>query len=190
MHPDINLAVRSYTETNAYDGYVWIDGPTDDMAPHLNGLFADHRLAELERVHRVFEWDWQCNCLRGPISEPEVTLASLKTEPGEIVYVPASGYSIGDGFEVLVLYAEPHAITLKYSREDSVAIGYTLHLEGVCVESRLLALYRATDAAGRKHLPALREGQAIGRAENSELELAVRDSGSFMDPRSFKDWWR
>ena len=67
--------------------------------------------------------------------------------------------------------------------------GYTLHIEGLQVEPRLLALYRACDAAGRGHLPALRTEQAFGRARDSFVSVAIRDSGTFLDPRSRKDWW-
>ena len=52
----------------------------------------------------------------------------------------------------------------------------------------LLALYRAANDAGRGWLPALRGGQALGRARGP-LGVAVRDNGAFLDPHSRKDWW-
>ncbi|MCL7454490.1 MAG: hypothetical protein M8467_15740, partial [Anaerolineae bacterium] len=67
---------------------------------------------------------------------------------------------------------------------------YTVHVENVCVEPSLLALYRQWDAAGRVRLPALRGGQPFGRARGTEIGVAIRDSGTFMDPRSRKDWWQ
>jgi len=39
-------------------------------------------------------------------------------------------------------------------------------------------------------LPALRNNQALGQALGFEIKVAIRDAGSFMDPRSQKDWWR
>jgi hypothetical protein len=39
-------------------------------------------------------------------------------------------------------------------------------------------------------LPALFADQGIGRAITTELGVAIRDTGSFMDPRSREDWWR
>ena len=68
--------------------------------------------------------------------------------------------------------------------------GYTIHIEGVCVEPRLLALYRLWNEAGRGELPALRGGQPFGRARGDEIGVAIRDAGTFMDPRSRRDWWR
>ena len=114
-------------------------------------------------------------------------------KPGEPIHVPDSGYSIGTlsgSYEVLVLYASEHRITLKYTRDDNVIYGYTIHVEGVCVAPELLTLYETWDAAGRTRLPALRAGQAFGRARSSEIEVAIRDTGDFLDPRSRKDWWQ
>ena len=42
---------------------------------------------------------------------------------------------------------------------------------------------------GRRHLPALRAGQPFGRANGDEIQVAIRDTGKFMDPRTRKDWW-
>jgi hypothetical protein len=106
------------------------------------------------------------------------------------VLAPPSGYEIGDGYEVLVLYASPGGITLKYTREDNVLYGYTLHLDGLCVDPRLLDLYRDCDRQGRGRLPAVRAGQPVGCVAASEVRFAIRDSGAFMDPRSRKDWWQ
>jgi hypothetical protein len=119
----------------------------------------------------------------------EVTLAGLAVTPGETIHLPASGYDIGQGYDALVLYATEERVTLKYTREDNVVRGYTLHIEGICVEPRLLALYQSCNAAGRATLPALRPGQAIGRASGSTIGVAIRDTGAFRDPRSRKDWW-
>jgi hypothetical protein len=124
------------------------------------------------------------------LTSPPVTLAELATTPGEPLRVPDSGYSIGSGYEALVLYAAPDRITLKYTRTDNVVHGYTLHLEGLCVDPTLLDLYRSWNAAGRGQLPALQSGQALGRAAGNTVGVAIRDSGAFMDPRSRKDWWR
>jgi hypothetical protein len=73
--------------------------------------------------------------------------------------------------------------------KSNVVQGYTLHLEGLCVDPGLLASYRQWNAAGRGQLPALRAGQAVGRARAARVGVAIRDTGSFMDPRSAKDWW-
>lgn len=212
QHADLNLALRGYAPTTGALGLVDINGPTDPGAPQLPGLFADHRTGSFAAVHRVYDWNWTCNCRGNPLTNPPVTLAQLWTSPGETIHVPDSGYNIGsqpagdaawtgpaviadteqpnDGYEVLVLYAADSRITLKYTRNDNVVHGFTLHLENLCVEPRLLSLYRQANAAGRGHLPALRAGQAFARARGSTIGVAIRDSGTFMDPRSRKDWWR
>jgi len=189
-HPDLNLALRGYELTNAYKGLVHYDGGSDPNAPQLPGLFADNRTATFSAVYRVYGWDWECNCRGSLITDWDVTLAGLAVTPGETIHVPDSGYSIGGGYEVLVLYATPERITLKYTPDDHVKLGYTLHVENICVEPRLLALYQSLNDAGRGHLPALRAGQAFGRARGDEIGVVIRDNGAFMDPRSRKDWWQ
>lgn len=190
QHADLNLALRGYSPTGGHLGLVDYGGPTDPGAPQLPGLFSDNRTASFVRLHRVFDWNWACNCRGGPLVDPAVTLAELAVSPGETLHVPDLGYTIGSGYEVLVLYAAPDRITLKYTRNDNVVHGFTLHLETMCVDPPLLSLYRSLNAAGRGQLPALRPGQAVGRAAGAVIGVAIRDSGSFMDPRSRKDWWR
>jgi hypothetical protein len=190
MQPDMNLAVRGYAPTTAYLGLVDYAGSVDVNAPQLPSLFGDNRRAAFRSAYRVNRWDWNCNCRAGPIVKWDVTLLGLATTPGEIIHLPVSGYDIGGGYGAMVLYAEATRLTLKYTREDDVVAGYTLHLENICVEPKLLALYQQLNAAGRGELPALLPGQALGRAASGEIDVAVRDGGSFLDPRSRKDWWQ
>jgi len=189
-HPDLNLALLGYELTDAYKGLVDYSGGSDPNAPQLPGLFADNRTPTFSAVYQLYGWDWEHNH-RGPlITSPEVTLVGMAVTPGETIHVPSSGYTIGGGYEVLVLYASTERITLKYTPDDHVVWGYTLHVENVCVEPNLLALYQSWNEAGRSRLPALRAGQAFGRARGSEIGVAIRDTGSPMDPRSRKDWWQ
>jgi len=194
LHPDLNLSMRGWEANgSAFHGLVDYGGGTDDKAPRLIDLFADRRAPTFATVYRVYDWNWASNTRGALLSQYDVTLAGLAAMPGETVHVPASGYDIGgEGgakYEVLVLYADEDSLTLKYTREDNVIVGYTLHLEGLCVEPSLLALYQANDAAGRSVLPGLFERQALGRARGGEIQVAIRDNGAFMDPRSRKDWW-
>jgi len=190
QHADLNLALRGYEVTDAELGLVDIGGGSDPNAPQLRGLFTDHRTPTFTTVYKVYDWNWGCNC-RGPLlTQYEVTLAGMGVAPGETIHVPSSGYEIGGGYEVLVLYATEERITLKYTPNDNVVYGYTLHVEHVCVEPSLLALYQEWNALGRGHLPALEAGQAFGRARGGEIGVAIRDVGTFMDPRSQKDWWQ
>ena len=188
-HADLNLIVRGYTPTSAPKDLVFYYGDTDRGAPQLSGLFGDDRIPRISSVYRVFQWNWGEDCRGQSIGKPEVSLMGVEANPGEVLYVPPAKYTIGSGFDVMVLYASPVRMTLKYTREDNVVSGYTLHLENMCVEPRLLALYQACNAAGRGNLPALKAGQAIGRSRGKELGIAIRDNGVFMDPRSSKDWW-
>ncbi len=192
QHADLNLALRGYEVTNAFLGLVDYTGTGDPRAPQLRGLFANGRTPAFTAVYRVYDWNWGCNC-RGPLLTVwDVTLAGMAVDPRETIHVPSSGYEIGGGYEVLVLYASEERITLKYTPNDNVVEGYTLHVENVCVEPSLLALYRTwnADPQGRVELPALKAGQAFGRARYGEIGVAIRDAGTFLDPRSRKDWWQ
>ena len=208
-HADLNLALRGYTPTEDTLGLVDYAGPTDSRDPQLDSLFADRRLPVFTSVARVYDWDWSTNARGEPITDPPVTLLGAGVAPNELLYVPTSGYNIGtrprrpargvfrdapgddpNAYEALVLYASEQRITLKYTREDNVIKGYTIHLENVCVAEDLLALYRQLDAQGRIELPALKAGQVFARARGTEIGIVIRDSGAFMDPRSRKDWWK
>jgi len=208
QHADLNLALRGYTPTTGTLGLVDISGPIDGRGPKLYSLFAEDRVPEFTSVSQVNTWDWATNSRGVPIPYPPVTLAGMRVTPDEILRVPHSEYNIGarmripgrgffldapgddpNKFEVLVLYATSERITLKYTREDNVISGYTIHIENICVAPALLRLYDDWNDRGRGQLPALKQEQAIGRALGSELGIAIRDNGTFMDPRSRKDWW-
>jgi hypothetical protein len=190
QHADLNLALRGYAVTSAYPGLVEYGGSGDPNAPQLYTLFADQRVPAFPAVYQVYDWDWGCNCRGDLLTQYPVTLAGMGVAPGEVLHLPDSGYNIGSGYEALVLYATEDRITLKYTREDNVVRGYTIHVEGVCVEPKLLALYRRWNDAGRGELPALRGGQPFGSARDTQIAVAIRDAGTFMDPRSRRDWWR
>lgn len=191
--PDVNLARRGAEPSDAYRGLVDYAGGTDSRAPQLAGLLAawGNRDASIgfSRTWRVREWDWAGDRPAGVVPDWPATLVGVAVAPGEPLRLPASGYGIGDGYQALVLYSAPGRVTLKYTREDNVVYGYTLHVEGVCVEPGLQALYDQSVAEGRRRLPALRARQAFGRAAAAEVRFAIRDTGRFMDPRSRKDWW-
>ncbi len=189
-HPDLNLAVRGYRPVDAFRGLVDYDGETDGDAPQLWGLFADRRTPEFAHTYQVFDWDWGADARGDLIEDFEVTMVGLRVNEGETIFTPDFGHEIGDGYVALVLYADEHRITLKYTGEDNVIDGYTLHLEGICVYTNLLNLYNERHAAGRGALPALRPGQPIGYMPSTELGVAIRDRGAFLDPRSRKDWWQ
>ena len=188
-HPDLNLDLRDYAPANVPSALIDLAGATDPAAPELRELFGDKREPAIVGAYQVYDWDWNADA-RGPlIGDPEVTLLGLKTTPGEIIDAPDGGSDLGEGYVALVLYAAPERITLKYTREDNVVHGYTLHIENLCVEPTLLALYQQMNDDGRSALPAVRPGEPLGRATGPEIGIVVRDKGSFLDPRSRKDWW-
>lgn len=194
VHGDVNLALRGYGPTTAELGLVNINGPTDSDAPQLSGLFFPQRRPQFIATHRVNKWDWNCGengCRTEPITWRDVTLLSLNTTPNEPIFIPTRRAQIMAGaYIAMVLYAAEERITLVYTRDDTPAFGYVVHLENVQIDAELLTLYQASNAAGRTRLPALRNNQQIGVAAGETIKVAIRDTGRFMDPRSRKDWWR
>ncbi len=209
QHADLNLALRGYAPTNGALGLVDYSGGADSRAPQLYTLFADERTPNFASVAQVYHWLWETNSRGAVITDPPVTLATMQTANGELLRVPGSGYNIGtqalhppegrfkdaptddpNAYEVMALYAAPTRLTLKYTRDDNVVHGYTLHLENICVAPALLTLYQELNAAGRAQLPALKAGQSFGRARENAIGAVIRDNGAFMDPRSRKDWWQ
>lgn len=192
-HPDVNLTLRSYVTATGSLGLIDVGGDTDLDAPQLAGLFSPSRRPAFTAVYQVYDWNWSCvpsGCRGDPISNPQVTLLAMSVTPGEPLFIPTRGPQIyAGGYKVLVLYAEETRITLTYTREDTAARGYVVHLEDLLVDPALLALYRAQDAAGRQELPALHNNERFANAGGSTVKVAIRDTGSFMDPRSRKDWW-
>jgi hypothetical protein len=191
VNPDLNLTVRSWVTVSESRALVDYNGGTDPAAPQLHSLFGDDRTPTFSSTHRVYDWDWPNNRRGALLSTWPVTLLGMATTPGEVIRLPRrSGSDIYQGvYYALVVYAERHRISLHYARNDYIAPGYGLHIENVCVDPSLLALYQQMNASGRGQLPALRNNQPIGTARGGEVLAAVRDTGTFMDPRSRKDWW-
>ncbi|GIV69860.1 hypothetical protein [Caldilinea sp.] len=194
LHADLRLALRGYEPVDAARTLVDKEGPVDGDPPQLSALFARSDAPSFGQTYQVYDWNWGCGehgCRGALLQTPGVTLAALHAREGEPVFIPSRGRQIyAGGYKALVLYADATHITLGYTREDSVANGYVVHLANLCVDPNLAALYAASDAAGRASLPALREGEPIGVAALGDLLVAVRDRGTFLDPRSRLDWWQ
>lgn len=188
--PNLNLGYRGYAPVNAPRELVSYDGPApDSKAPQFPGLFADRRTPAFVNTYQRYRWNEECDCPLDTYSPWPVTVLGMGVTPGETIYTPDSGYDIGGGFEYMVMYAGEMGITLHIGREDEFP-GYVIHIEDVCTDPDLLALYRQLHAAGRGELPALRGHQPFGVALGNEINIAVRDTGSFLDPRSRDDWWQ
>lgn len=186
---DLNLGYRGYAPTNAPRQLVVLGAVFDRNAPQFPGMFADRRTPALTGTYQRYRWDPNCDCRLDTYSRWEATVLGMGVTPGETIYTPDSGYDIGGGFEYMVMYAAESRVTLHVGREDEFH-GYVIHIEDVCVDPDLVALYRQLHAAGRQELPVLRGHQPFGKALGQEIKIAVRDSGSFMDPRSRNDWWQ
>lgn len=182
--PGYNLGLLGYEVTEAYRGLVDYAGGEDPNAPQFPYLFGDQRTPNFPQVYRLHHGSGE------PVTDWPVTMLGMEVALTETLHVPESGYRIDpQGYQVMVIYASEARIAINYTRGDNL-LGYTIYIENVCVEPSLLALYRQLDAAGRTHLPALRGSEPFGRATSAEIRLVIRDTGSAMDPRSRKDWWR
>ncbi len=199
LHGDLNLQQRGYVITDKTKGLVDISGSTDPDAPQLAGLFSPNNFPGIVSVYQVNSWNWSCGvhgCPGPPVTDPEVTLIGLSTTKGQPISIPERSDDIYSGeYKALVLYAAEKQITLKYTRKDSVVGGYSANIENVCVDPELIKLYQAqVDADGyhnTNYLPALRNNEAFGAALDGEIRVTIRDGlGTFLDPRSRKDWWQ
>lgn len=214
-HADKNLALRSY---DLYGGSMLrelVDYGCDDcsnghsLSPQLATIFSPNKVPHLTGFYRVHDWNWPnppSSLLPGTrgslLTQFQATALGLQSVKGEVLHVPRDGRSIAEGKEAIVLFADSDTVALHYTREDSIGWGdrpgYTVHLDKICTDPNLLALYNARDDPnGPRYvypnpsyqLPVLGVGQPVGVARGSEVVVAVVDSGKFMDPRSCHEWW-
>jgi hypothetical protein len=197
LSPDLNMNVRGWYPVDEYLGFVSYpyppDEPPDTLHPlHLSNI-AGSTSASFIDTYQVNDWDWAgCGCPVPRSSSPyPVTMLGLHTAPGQTLRIASRNLPVDPaGYAALVLYADARQIAIKYTGEDRVDNGYLLHLVNLCVDPNLVALYQRLDAAGRRTLPAVTNLSAIGVALGDEVDVIVRDSGSFLDPRSRQDWWQ
>ncbi len=211
-HADKNLNLRGHTpNTNPDLQRELVNYGTDDpnLPPQLATMFDPYAVPPLSGFYQVYDWNWVPSPDPGsrgdPLTSYPVTALGLQTAPRQPLHVPTSAYDIDEGMEVLVLFADENTIALRYTREDSSASqGYTLHVDNICTDPNLLALYDALDdpdgprydyvaPENRPHgydLPTLAAGQPFGTARGTEIVVAIVDTGQFMDPRSCNEWWQ
>ncbi|MDM8529591.1 hypothetical protein QUF63_00370 [Anaerolineales bacterium HSG25] len=199
-HADLNLALRGYVRVEAPLEQVHYNGATAPDPPQLSGLFEPNRHPAIVATYQINHWDWGCSsnehgCPSGPIQDWGATLIGVATTSGEAIYIPKRWADIYQGrFKALVLYASERQVTLGYTRQDGVTLGYVAHIQNICVDPNLLTAYRTqNNEHGWRNgglLPALTNNQPLGTALHGELQVAIRDNGSFLDPRSSKDWWQ
>ena len=78
----------------------------------------------------------------------------------------------------MVLYADGRQLAFTYQQDDEYE-GYLVHLENLCVDPNLVALYRQLDAGGRALLPGVQNGSAVGHRIRPRGRRGRADSGSF-----------
>jgi hypothetical protein len=206
-HADKNLELRGYTpntDPNLKRELVNYGSGDPTQPPQFATLFKPFQVPHLKNFYMVHHWIWAPSPNPGrrgdPITDYPVTALGLETTPGQVLHVPTSGYDIGGGMEVLVIFADEDTIALRYTREDSSGSpGYTVHVDNICTDPNLLALYKETDDPGGPRyeypndsykLPNLPARKPFGTARSSEIVVAIVDTGSFMDPRSCNEWWQ
>ncbi|MEK7565825.1 MAG: hypothetical protein AAB506_02160 [Patescibacteria group bacterium] len=181
--PDINaIDLRGYSQTSGSKTTFDFNHPIDNRAPQMNNLIGGgNSQPTITNLYRVND----------PIfnADTPVTMVGLKTTAGQTINVPNSGYDIGGGYQVTVLYATANQIVIHYAADDNVANGYMLHLKGFNVSKDILTKYEALRGTGGSSLLRLSGNYVLGLANGQELLLVIRDTGGFMDPR-WKEWWR
>jgi len=192
-NPDINLNVRGYTPiTGSNDlNHDYKHEQDPQTPPQLNTLFEHNIDPYISGLYQVKDANTSSGYVSHNTDVPSdfASLVGFEVASGTNVLVPQSGYDIGNGYAVTVLYATNTSLTLKYGSEDDITTGYTLHLDGLSVAPDLLALYNQANQNGRTELPALSASELLGTATGQEIKVAIRDTGSFLDPRWVQDWW-
>ena len=207
FHADLNLAYRGYEPVTGAALALLVDPPVRSWpysttkplnAPKLSTLFNANPRPAIVSTDQVYDWDWSQSdggSRAGLLDNWQTTLIGLENMAGDTIFLPSRATEIyTGGYKALVLYADETQLTVTYEHTDSVAIGYSIHLENLCVDANLLALYRSqimTDGLrATELLPGLQNGQPLGTSRGSPLKVATRYYGNFMDPRSAKDWWQ
>ena len=205
-HADKNIALRSYSlNSDSALQRELVDYGSDDptQPPQFATLFSPAQVPAFSEFHQVHQWNWASSPQPGQraeaINTPKVTAISFDLDAGTPLYAPSSGYDIGGGMEVVVLFADEDTVTLHYTREDTGALGYTLHIDQICTNPNLLSLYNNLDRpdgpryqipSGGYDLPTLPAGQVFGTTSISDMVLAIADTGAYQDPRSCNEWWQ
>lgn len=205
QNPEKNWLMRGYERIDGLEhDLVWLDSTDPNYPPQIATIFSPDRTPIFMSLYRVHDW---VDGKPGPVyTNWEVTAMGMLTTPGEIIQPTWHSYNIGEPGGVgasVVLYADAHSLTLGVSRNDSAIFGYAIHYEGLCTDPHLMALYRSLDRGARYmwtgtprdgkadyDLPIVLPTDTIGTARGTELVIAIRDSGSFLDPRSEGDWWK
>lgn len=193
---ELNLAMRGWTEVNERKELVGYGGDTDPNAPPSFGSLLAGHIPQIVKTYIVNDWDYaNGKPIPGQSATPAwpVHLIGLDASAGEPLLGLAAGRKIYGDYTLMVLFATPTSIVFTHSTGDTAPPnddGYPYYFMDICVDPNLLAEYQKDNAGGRDVLPAVRAGQIFGYAKDTDVKAAVRDTSSFMDPRSKKDWWQ
>jgi hypothetical protein len=183
-HGDLNLKLRDPQPAKLEAKLIDIPGAgSDPNAPRLSRVLKPDIVA----TYLVHDWNWGCNC-KGPlIQDGRAVLVGIKTTPGDPIFIPPTPHDIYQGKDyATLLYADEDSLTFVYARVGNVVKGYTVHYLGLQTDPNLLKLFRESQG---NNLPGLTLDTPVGLA-SSQLIVAIRDNGAFMDARSRLDWWR
>ncbi len=184
QHGDLNLRLRELQPIDEALGLVQVKGDTDKYAPNFVGVLEPNFVT----TYSAHNWDWGCNCPSDLIENPwgRVAAVEIATTPDQSLYIPRRKFDIYQGkFYAVLLYASEDSLTFVYAREGNISNGYAIHYQGLTTDPNLLKLYRESQG---DNLPGLTLDTPLGTA-GDKLMVAIRDRGSFMDPRTEKDWW-
>jgi hypothetical protein len=182
-HGDLNLKLRDPQPINVDLSLVEINGSgLDPDAPNLASIFKP----DFVRAYTVHDWDWNCNCKGSLLNQEHLVLLGIRTTPGQPIFIPSRKQNVYRGnYYATLLYAAEDTLTFVYTRAGSVATGYTVHYLGLQTDPNLVALFRQSQG---RQLPGLTLNTPVGIA-TTELIVAIRDNGTFLDVRSRHDWW-
>jgi hypothetical protein len=184
--PDINIRLRGWSSASFSNQIVdYGVAEADFNAPQLSISFNPSFANFFQVRDRSGQGIDQSQIT--PFSEPG--LGEIQATQGNNILAPPIGYSIGGGFNYVILYATSRDIVIHATAEDSVANGYTVHFLNIAVNPALLDLYNQNEASGRKDLVAIPCKFLLGTVSGGNPLVTVRDTGSFQDIRSL-DWWR
>jgi hypothetical protein len=205
-HADKNIELRGYvvnTDPDLQRELVNYGSDDPTQPPQLATLFSPYQVPSFSDFYRVRKWNWAPSpnpgSPGGVMTFYATTAVSFDLPTGKPLHTPISGYDIGGGMEVLVLFADADTVTLHYTREDSASLGYTIHIDNICTDQNLLNLYNSLDnpngprynyPSSGYNLPTLPAGKVFGRTSGQDMVVAIVDSGGFLDPRSCNEWWQ
>lgn len=195
--PDINIRLRNPINSPGLSDstlgpiakyHFGSDAEIDPKAPQLDTMFSG-AADSISTLYQLHERDGTSLIPTNNIDNWGSTLAGFNSS-GTGVLVPASGYNIGGGYQATILYldADNGDITLSYTAGgNGITIGYSMHFLNLDINPELVALSKQGSPQGK--IIALPCGYRLGDARN-ELQVAIRDTGTFFDTRSAYDWWQ